>query len=215
MKRMYITLALAASLAFSCYKGTPPCDPTTVDWPRCDPTQPRRAAAPVLGSSLLYPRTATPVRIVADTLSAVTSYSKTWGAGQYSRIEFVLKITSASATQPIRMTLTGAAVNTYKLQALYQNPPGSAVTGYDQVSIAHWEIGGTYANSSHRAEIDITTGFTRHLFAKQVIPDIGGSVAQAQVLQGHCTDTANPITGINITFGTANTTGRIEVWGWP
>ena len=49
MKR--IALLLIGLLVVSCYKGTPPCDPSTVDWPRCDPTQP-----PVFGSSLLYPQ---------------------------------------------------------------------------------------------------------------------------------------------------------------
>lgn len=57
MKRLAAFLTL---LAFSaCYTTPPPCDPTTIDWPRCiDPTQPARkadAGAPQLGASLLYP----------------------------------------------------------------------------------------------------------------------------------------------------------------
>jgi len=35
-----VALALACALVGSCYKGDPPCNPSTVDWPRCDPTQP-------------------------------------------------------------------------------------------------------------------------------------------------------------------------------
>jgi len=41
---MWITIGLGALLTAvvwtSCYKGDPPCNPGTVDYPRCDPTQP-------------------------------------------------------------------------------------------------------------------------------------------------------------------------------
>jgi hypothetical protein len=33
-------VVLSLVLAGACYRGTPPCNPGTVDWPRCDPTQP-------------------------------------------------------------------------------------------------------------------------------------------------------------------------------
>jgi hypothetical protein len=36
--------ACAIAVASGCYKGTPACDPTTIDWPRCDPTQPAMVA---------------------------------------------------------------------------------------------------------------------------------------------------------------------------
>ncbi len=33
-------ITVGGILLIGCYKGNPPCDPSTVDWPRCDPTQP-------------------------------------------------------------------------------------------------------------------------------------------------------------------------------
>lgn len=35
-----IVLGALVVLTFGCYKGDPPCNPGTVDYPRCDPTQP-------------------------------------------------------------------------------------------------------------------------------------------------------------------------------
>jgi hypothetical protein len=35
---------LTAAVWVGCYKGNPPCNPGTVDYPRCDPTQPSWAA---------------------------------------------------------------------------------------------------------------------------------------------------------------------------
>lgn len=36
--------ALLVAVGFGCYKGDPPCNPGTVDYPRCDPTQPNWGA---------------------------------------------------------------------------------------------------------------------------------------------------------------------------
>lgn len=33
-------ITIGGIVLIGCYKGNPPCDPSTVDWPRCDPTQP-------------------------------------------------------------------------------------------------------------------------------------------------------------------------------
>lgn len=35
-----IIFAAIVVAGVGCYTGTPPCNPGTVDWPRCDPTQP-------------------------------------------------------------------------------------------------------------------------------------------------------------------------------
>lgn len=45
MKRLFMwtaagTVAYVCLFTIGCYKGTPPCNPGTVDYPRCDPTQP-------------------------------------------------------------------------------------------------------------------------------------------------------------------------------
>jgi hypothetical protein len=40
MKKAVFAGAALLLLAVGCYKGDPPCNPGTVDWPRCDPTQP-------------------------------------------------------------------------------------------------------------------------------------------------------------------------------
>ena len=35
-----VALLLAFLIGMGCYQGTPPCNPGSVDYPRCDPTQP-------------------------------------------------------------------------------------------------------------------------------------------------------------------------------
>jgi hypothetical protein len=70
MKRIAAFLLTAALVA--CYDKPPPCNPNTIDWPRCiDPTQPSLkgdASAPKMGASLIYPGgTVYPVSIYGST----------------------------------------------------------------------------------------------------------------------------------------------------
>jgi hypothetical protein len=40
---LLVGAAACSVWAGGCYKGNPPCDPTTVDWPRCRPWDPPMA----------------------------------------------------------------------------------------------------------------------------------------------------------------------------
>lgn len=68
MKRIVSTLLTMAVLS-ACYKTPPPCDPSTIDYPRClDPTQPSLNGKPgnALGASLIYPGQTTRSTSIVD-----------------------------------------------------------------------------------------------------------------------------------------------------
>lgn len=227
MKKI-LALVLAALSFASCYKGTPACQPGTVDYPRCnDLTQP-----PHMGASLLYPgsglpntgstvgRPGTPVLIASASVSAVATYtSPTWPAEKYQEIIIEVDANTSGFSYFRFQANADAGANYFDAGTNNSNNTASGdsnytgTNGFARVGVAANLSAGDLHTSIHF--YPLTTGRGRFGFARSLGVGTSISLSYGRETAFYWTNTATAVTFVTLSVSGVTMTGQIRVWGVP